>query len=703
MASPKYLDFDLQIAPGSNNGYRARVLDSPAGQAAVDFVPPFGDDEVALFVEQLLLSNNRQSSLFEKGMLRTFGSALFDALFHGALLACLGRSLDEAQRQGAGLRLKLRLSDTPALVNLPWEYLYYATANRFLTLSTATPLVHFVELPEPLRPFIVTPPVCILVLFSAPDDLAQLDIEKEWSNLQSALHKLVEGQQVTLVRLHNPTLTALQQALRQHETHVLHFIGHGAFDPASRDGLLAFCGPDGKAEMVNAQDFGKLLHNERSLRLVVLNVCEGSRTSVEDPFAGTAQTLVQQGVPAVIAMQFVISDQAAINFSQEFYAALADGYPVDAAVSEARVAIATRLRGGEWGAPKLFMRAADGMLWQLRTPSPAGGTPVAGPGELVDQGLNSLVELLQSTAVRDRVMAFRADFEAATQQLDILIRYKELHDALHELQFRCYNVIVREASRFPDDALGLDNLLSYEVTLQTIAARLEPYTRQSAIPASELAWLADVRQAQNHLNEAINQLDSQALKRAVWLLKRVIALQPSSINQRLNVTARALRLGALVDALSAIQAALSSLPLDRTRLAQFESGVEALRSLDARLTTLVEAHNRWQAVERMLSRIEDVIAYDLTELEFSWPDVQMRVNALCQDNQEEWVSLLAADGSSLSQALGAKNPALVHRCFQRYRQRAGHRFYQVDIMLKTHCEEVRKVGEPIASVLKILD
>jgi hypothetical protein len=24
-------------------------------------------------------------------------------------------------------------------------------------------------------------------------------------------------------------------------------------------------------------------------------------------------------------------------------------------------------------------------------------------------------------------------------------------------------------------------------------------------------------------------------------------------------------------------------------------------------------------------------------------------------------------------------------------------------MLKTHCEEVRKVGEPIASVLKILD
>jgi hypothetical protein len=702
MSSPKYLDFDLQIAPGSNTAYRARVLNSPAGQAAVNFVPPYSDEELASFIEQLLQSNNRQSTLFEKGMLRTFGRALFDALFHGELLACLGRSLDEAQRQGAGLRLRLRLSDTPSLVNLPWEYLYYAPANRFLALSTATPLVHFIELPEPLRPFTITPPACILVLISAPNDLDQLDVEKEWSNLQSALHKLVEKRQVTLLRLHNPTLTTLQQALRQHETHVLHFVGHGAFDSASRDGLLAFCGPDGNAEMINAQDFGKLLHNERSLRLVVLNVCEGSRTSIEDPFAGVAQTLVQQGVPAVIAMQFVISDQAAINFSQEFYAALADGYPVDAAVSEARVAVSTRLRGGEWGAPKLFMRAAEGVLWQIGAPSSTGGLHEA-PGDMVDQGLNSLAELLQSPAVRDRVTTFRADFEAANQQLDVLIQYKDLHDALHELQFRCYNVIVREAPHFPDDALGVDNLLNYEVTLQNIVARLEPYIGQSVIPASELSWLADIRQAQNHLNNAVTQLDREALKRAVWLLKRVIALQPSSINQRLNATARALRLGALIEALTAIQVALSSLPLDRARVAQFESGVAALRSLDARLTTLVEAHNRWQTVERMLSRIEDVMAYDLTELEFSWPDVQMRVNALCQDSQEEWVTLLAADGSSLSHALSAQNPALVHRCFQRYRQRAGHRFYQVDILLKTHCEELRKVGEPIASVLKILD
>ena len=75
-----------------------------------------------------------------------------------------------------------------------------------------------------------------------------------------------------------------------------------------------------------------LLHDHESLRVAVLNACEGARTSKQDPFAGSAQTLVQQGIPAVIAMQFEIADDVASTFAHEFYGALADGYPIDAAV-----------------------------------------------------------------------------------------------------------------------------------------------------------------------------------------------------------------------------------------------------------------------------------------------------------------------------------------------------------------------------------
>ncbi len=45
------------------------------------------------------------------------------------------------------------------------------------------------------------------------------------------------------------------------------------------------------------------------------------------------------GLPAVIAMQYENTDRAAIEFALSLYDALADGLPIDAAVSEARKAV----------------------------------------------------------------------------------------------------------------------------------------------------------------------------------------------------------------------------------------------------------------------------------------------------------------------------------------------------------------------------
>ena len=61
------------------------------------------------------------------------------------------------------------------------------------------------------------------------------------------------------------------------------------------------------------------LDDQVQLQLVVLNSCQGARTTLADPFAGVATTLIQSGVPAVVAMQFEISDEAAIVFAEELY------------------------------------------------------------------------------------------------------------------------------------------------------------------------------------------------------------------------------------------------------------------------------------------------------------------------------------------------------------------------------------------------
>src|SRR5262249_19059781 len=102
-----------------------------------------------------------------------------------------------------------------------------------------------------------------------------------------------------------------------------------------------------------------------SLRLVVLNACEGGRSGAEDPFAGTAQSLAQQGIPAVIAMQRPVGDAAAVVFARELYGALAVGYPVDAAVSEARRILYVQGYKDDWATVALYTRADDGQLFTL--------------------------------------------------------------------------------------------------------------------------------------------------------------------------------------------------------------------------------------------------------------------------------------------------------------------------------------------------
>jgi CHAT domain-containing protein len=161
------------------------------------------------------------------------------------------------------------------------------------------------------------------------------------------------------------TLAALQNQLRSGTYHMLYFIGHGDFDERRQSGLLLFEDQERLSDRVSGADLGLLLHDHRSLRLVVLHACEGARTSRTDPFSGTAQCLVRQGMPAVIAMQFPISGEAAAMLARAFFGAIADGYAVDAALAEARKALFTRGSRDEWGTPVLFMRTPNGKLFDL--------------------------------------------------------------------------------------------------------------------------------------------------------------------------------------------------------------------------------------------------------------------------------------------------------------------------------------------------
>ena len=366
-----YKDFDL-LVERQPDGFRARVLAAPAGTAEVAFRLPFADVEV----ENLLLRVGRARRIVRRAesselqAAKTFGAALFHAVFSGAVEDCFRRSCDETKRSDMGLRLRLHLAD-PSLADLPWEYLYNPAMNRFLALSIQTPLVRYIELADPVQPIAVVSPIRALVMISSPSDYPELDVEGEWRRLNESLGDLVGSGQLAIDRLDEATLPALQRQLRRSRYHIFHFIGHGEFDQSAQEGMLILKNESDRGHRVGSQYLGMLLHDHASLRVAILNACEGARTSISDPYAGTAQTLVQQGIPAVIAMQFEIADEVASTFAHEFYGALSDGYPIDAALTEARKAIFAAGHETAWGTPVLYLRAPDGRIFDVDRRAPS--------------------------------------------------------------------------------------------------------------------------------------------------------------------------------------------------------------------------------------------------------------------------------------------------------------------------------------------
>lgn len=365
-----YQNFDL-LLERSPTGYQARVLNSPAGQDNGEFALPA---ELTNSAEALRLVGGaiRAFQLVKVNGAaptqprdpKTFGTDLFDRLFSGEVGQLYRRSLDAVRQQQQGLRVRLRLNDVPELAALPWEYLYDPSANRYLVLSEITPLVRYLALPLAAAPLQVDRPLRILGLTAnAPDVLPQLDVEGERQRLDAALAELVTAGTIEITWLTNATLGQLQRALRRNHYHILHFIGHGWADLAAQQSGLVLVDEAGRGDKVEVDRLAILLQNHTTLRLAFLNACEGARQVEGEPFAGVAQHLIRQGLPAVIAMQFPVSDRAAIVLAQEFYNALADDYGVDGALAEARKMVYTQSSIMEWGTPVLFMRADDGRLW----------------------------------------------------------------------------------------------------------------------------------------------------------------------------------------------------------------------------------------------------------------------------------------------------------------------------------------------------
>lgn len=367
----QYQDFNIRILGKRDDGYDVSV-ESPAGSVR---------SHIQLDVDGLAGRIGELSGKFRGAAAREatyqhtpartpqeIGGELFAALFTDGVRTMYDRSTGQVLGDpNAGLRLKLHFDlDDPqvsALAQLPWELVFDASNQDFLAQSRRTPIVRYIEVQRPLNLPPLHAPLRVLVVMSSPSGHAALDLTKE--------RALIEGNwarddNVKVDFLEHPTKATLLDALIEKQYHVLHYMGHGAYDPTSGAGALVLEDSHGNAQMLDAQTFGTWLRDAPTLRLIVLNACDTGKASEEAPFSGIANRMVSVGVPAVVAMQFLISDDAAIKFSSKFYQRLVEGFPVDEATAQGRKAIMTGTNGAfEWATPVLYMRAPDGRLFDI--------------------------------------------------------------------------------------------------------------------------------------------------------------------------------------------------------------------------------------------------------------------------------------------------------------------------------------------------
>ena len=363
--------------------FRVEVVASPAGEASAT-VELDADALLARHgqLQQAVLASaappSRRVLPETEQPVREVGQVLFGALLGAGEVAGRYRAAAAvAAERGEGLRVVLRI-DTPALAGLPWEAMFDQAAGAYVCRRDQ--LVRHVpvaSVPAPLR---VRPPLRILGVVSSPRGLPALDVEKEQDQLARALARPAGQGLAELCWAPSATWADLQDLLLDGEWHVLHFIGHGDFDLGQDEGVLALVREDGRADLVAAHRLVDLLRQARPVpRLVVLNSCSGAAAGAGDLFSGTAAALVRGGVSAVAAMQYEISDPAAVAFARGFYAAIARGRGVDDAISSGRVAIlGTGDRTLEWITPVLYLRGHDTRLFTL--PAPAQDTNREGTG-----------------------------------------------------------------------------------------------------------------------------------------------------------------------------------------------------------------------------------------------------------------------------------------------------------------------------------
>ena len=281
-----------------------------------------------------------------------------------------------AQRPDIGLRLRLCLDDE--LIDLPWECLYRkelptgATHEGFLLADENLSMVR--------EPPVVAPNYAVEdrarrvlfvgTLFDDPNTPDQWGVRSEFDGLVRATSKI--RSRLALEFAQAADSGDVGRRLTE-PLDIFHYAGHveADSDPAYLLQLAKFIPPLGytdamreRAEWVRADRLAPLLARAGT-RLAVFNACNSGCWPFSRPF-------MQSGLPALIGVQGLVSNEAALAFAASLYRALAVGISLDEALTYARLTVlelGMRLKANPDPKHPMLIGACDWLRFMAYMPS----------------------------------------------------------------------------------------------------------------------------------------------------------------------------------------------------------------------------------------------------------------------------------------------------------------------------------------------
>ena len=323
-------------------------------------------------------------------------------------------------------------------------------------------------------------------------------------------------------------------------------------------------------------------------------------------------------------------------------------------------------------------------------------------------GLDILIEMKDESAVRQAVGQVRAELEDTNKQIDILKKYKELHDCLHELEVRLAAIadaVVRAKEAPARRSLGI-----YARDLRWLGERARAALLNLPSRQMEEIWVPDLGACAEDIERARASTIENAqdpLSDVPNKLRRLLT-EATRINGFLAQLAGQLKLDSFSETMDAIANRMrADTRPDDVSLVQLMTGSAAVSVLHSRITQLVQEHYEWQFLTTQLAAAETSPDHRPDKKIAKWPLFKTKLLALCDlASQEEssqelrllmerWVAAASATQQSEAQIVAED-------AFAEFSYACKLHFFQVDKQLKELCSKMTEVAMPLTVLLNAI-